>query len=159
MKRLRYENGAIDSTDIAIIEQLVDDARLSVAEIARRIGLSSPSVRERLARLEEAGVIEGYTLKLNAAAIGLKLTVWLRIRPMPGELRRVADILRETPEIVECDRITGEDCYIAKAHVRDVLDLETLIDRFAEHAATNTSVVQSSPVSLRLPSTELFRTD
>lgn len=158
MKRLRYEEGTIDTTDVAIIQQLVDDARLSVAEIARRIGLSSPSVRERLTRLEETGVVEGYTLKLNTSAIGLSLTAWLRIRPMPGELKRVAKILRETPEIVECDRITGEDCYIAKAHVRDVLDLEKLIDRFAEYAATNTSVVQSSPVTPRLPSVDPTQT-
>lgn len=151
MKRLRCENGEVDNLDAAILQHLIADARTTVAEIARRVGLSPPSVSERIKRLEESGVIRGYTLDISPEAIGLPLTVWLRIRPLPGELRRVADIIRKQPAIVECDRITGDDCYIARAHVADVSELETLIDAFAEWASTNTSVVQSSPVSRRLP--------
>lgn len=151
MKRLRYENGEVDDLDAAILQHLIADARTTIAEIARRVGLSPPSVSERIKRLEESGVIRGYTLDISPEAIGLLLTVWLRIRPLPGELRRVADIIREQPAIVECDRITGDDCYVARAHVADVGELETLIDAFAEWASTNTSVVQSSPVSRRLP--------
>ena len=151
MKRLRYENGDLDGVDAAILEHLIADARTTVAELARRVGLSAPSVSERIKRLEEAGIIRGYTLDIDPAAIGLPLTVWIRIRPLPGALHRVAEILREQPEIVECDRITGDDCYVARAHVADVADLEALIDKFADSASTNTSVVQSSPVARRLP--------
>ena len=151
MKRLRYENGPVDDLDTAILEHLITDARTTVAEIARRVGLSAPSVSDRIRRLEESGVIRGYTLDISPEAIGLQLTVWLRIRPLPGELRRVADIIREQAAIVECDRITGDDCYVARAHVADVRELETLIDAFTKWASTNTSVVQSSPVSRRLP--------
>lgn len=151
MKRLRYENGSIDDVDSAILEHLIKDARTTIAEIARRVGLSPPSVSERIRRLEESGVICGYTLDISPAAIGLPLTVWLRIRPLPGELRRVADIIRKQQAIVECDRITGEDCYVARAHVADVSELEVLIDAFTKWASTNTSVVQSSPVARRLP--------
>ncbi|WP_419910690.1 Lrp/AsnC family transcriptional regulator [Hoeflea sp.] len=151
MKRLRYENHDLDRVDTMILEHLIADARTTVAELARRVRLSPPSVSERIRRLEEAGVIRGYTLDVDPVAIGLPLTVWIRIRPLPGALNRVAEILRAQPEIVECDRITGDDCYVARAHVADVVALEALIDRFADFASTNSSVVQSSPVVRRLP--------
>lgn len=151
MKRLRYENGPLDQVDMAILQALVADARISIAELARMVGLSSPSVSERIKRLEEAGVIDGYCVKINPTALGLPIAAWLRIRPIPGQLHKVAEILRELPQIVECDRITGEDCFIARAHVRSVEDLERLIDRIIPYAMTNTSIVQSSPVERRLP--------
>ncbi len=151
MKRLRYENGAIDAIDAQILDALTDDARISVAELARTVGLSSPSVSERVKRLEEAGVIEGYTAKINPKALGLPLAVWLRIRPMPGQLKKVAALLQGLPEIVECDRITGEDCFVARAHVKSIEALEGLIDEVIPYAMTNTSIIQSSPVRRRLP--------
>jgi Lrp/AsnC family leucine-responsive transcriptional regulator len=132
---------------------LAADARVSIAELARVVGLSSPSTSERIRRLEEAGVIEGYTVKINPKAVGLPLAAWLRIRPIPGQLQKVADILRDIPEIVECDRITGEDCFIARAHVESVEALERLIDQLIPYSMTNTSIIQSSPVSRRLPLT------
>lgn len=151
MRRLRYENGDLDATDARILEALIDDARISIAELARTVGLSPPSVSERIKRLEEAGVIEGYTLRINPQALGLPLAAWLRIRPIPGQFHKVAGILQRLPEIVECDRITGEDCFIARAHVRSMDDLEKLIDQVIPYAMTNTSIIQSSPVKRRLP--------
>lgn len=151
MKRLRYENGEIDRTDTKLLDALVADARISIAELARLVGLSPPSVSERIKRLEEARVIEGYTVKINPKALGLPLAAWLRIRPIPGQLRKVTEILQGLPNIVECDRITGEDCFIARAHIRSVEDLERLIDKINPYAMTNTSIVQSSPVERRLP--------
>lgn len=152
MKRLRYENGEIDSVDVRILDALAGDARVSVADLARLVGLSAPSVAERIRRLEEAGVIEGYTLTISPKALGLPIAAWLRIRPIPGQLQKVADILRSLPQIVECDRITGEDCFIARAYVPSVDDLEKLIDEVIPYAMTNTSIIQSSPVKRRLPS-------
>ena len=151
MKRLRYEDGPLDAVDQRIIRALADDARISVADIARLVGLSGPSVSERIRRLEESGVIEGYTIRINAPGIGLPIAAWLRVRPLPGELRRVADILRDLPEVAECDRVTGDDCFIAKAHVRSMEHLEKIIDRIIPFAMTNTSIIQSSPVERRLP--------
>ena len=156
MKRLRYENGALDATDARILDALVNDARVSIADLARSVGLSPPSVSERIKRLEEVGVIEGYTLTINPKALGLPIAAWLRIRPIPGQLQMVVEILRGLPEIVECDRITGEDCFIARAHVQSVEELEKLIDRVIPYAMTNTSIIQSSPVKRRLP---IFRRD
>lgn len=151
MKRLRSENIHLDGVDARLLRALADDARTSMAELARTVGLSSPSVSERIKRLEEAGVIEGYSVKINPGALGLPLAVWLRIRPIPGRLHKVADILRDLPQIVECDRVTGEDCFIARAYVTSVEELERLIDQIIPYAMTNTSIIQSSPVERRLP--------
>lgn len=151
MKRLQYQNAEIDATDRKLLNALIANARISNAELARLVKLSGPSVSERIKRLEEAGVIEGYTAKVNAEALGLPVSAWLRIRPIPGQLHKVAEILRGLPEVVECDRVTGEDCFIARAHVKSVKDLERLIDAVIPHAMTNTSIVQSSPVARRLP--------
>lgn len=151
MKRIRYKNGPLDAVDLTLLEALTANARTSNAELARRVGLSAPSVAERIRRLEEAGVITGYRAQINPEAVGLMVSAWLRIRPVPGELQKVAEILQGLPEVVECDRITGEDCFLARAHVATVRDLEALIDRLVAHAMTNTSVIQSSPVAPRLP--------
>ena len=151
MKRLRYENGNLDAADRIILNALVENARISNAELGRMVGLSAPSVAERIKRLEEAGVIEAYSATIDPKALGLPIAAWLRIRPIPGEIHRVAKILQDLPEIVECDRITGEDCFIARAHLQSVADLETLIDELISYSMTNTSIIQSSPVERRLP--------
>jgi Lrp/AsnC family leucine-responsive transcriptional regulator len=151
MKRLRSENAPLDPVDLKIVRALAADARVTLADLARAVGLSAPSVAERVKRMEEAGVIEGYAAILDPKALGLPIAAYLRIRPMPGELQKVAGIIRELDAIVECDRVTGEDCFIAKAHLRSVEDLEALIDRIIPHAMTNTSIIQSSPVKRRLP--------
>jgi Lrp/AsnC family transcriptional regulator, leucine-responsive regulatory protein len=144
----RRENG-LDDANLRLIAELQHDARLSLAELGRRVGLSSPAVAERLARLEETGVITGYHADVDPRALGWAVTVILRIRPAPRELHKVADLAKRTPEVVECHRVTGEDCYIMKAHVREVEELEELIDRFAVYGQTTTSLVHSSPVPRR----------
>lgn len=151
MKRLNYENGQLDELDVRILEALVANARISTAKLARLVGMSSPSVAERIKRLEEAGVITGYRATISPAAIGLPLSIWLRIRPVPGALETVAEIIRSIPEIVECDRVTGEDCFLARAHLKSVADMERVIDLIIPYAMTNTSIIQSSPVGCRLP--------
>ena len=150
-KRVGSEGAGLDPVDRAILAALADDARVTMAELARAVGLSAPSVAERVRRLEEAGVITGYRAVVSPSALGLPIAAWLRIRPVPGELERVAGIIRDIPEIVECDRVTGEDCFLARAHLRSLADLERVIDRIIPYAMTNTSVIQSSPVPPRLP--------
>lgn len=151
MKRLRNRKTDLDALDARILAALAKDARTSVAELARLVGLSPPSVAERVRRLEEAGVIEGYTVSIDPAALGLMIAAWLRVRPIPGELNAVAETLRSLPEIVECDRVTGEDCFVARAHVRSMQDLERVIDQIIPRAMTTTSIIQSTPVKRRLP--------
>jgi Lrp/AsnC family transcriptional regulator, leucine-responsive regulatory protein len=122
-----------------------------MSDLAKLVGLSAPSVAERVRRLGDAGIIRGYTAVIDPAALGLPLAAYLRIRPMPGQLRRVAEVLMQLLAVVECDRVTGEDCFIAKAYIRDVAELEALIDEIIPYAMTNTSIIQSSPFQRRLP--------
>ena len=146
----RRQNGQItDDTDLRLLAELQGDARLSLAELGRRVGLSSPAVADRLRRLTDEGVIRGFHADVDPRALGLALGVIIRVRPAPRQLHKVADLARETPEVVECHRITGEDCFFVRAHVRDVEHLEEVIDRFAVFGQTTTSVMQTSPVPQR----------
>ena len=149
VNQLQNGTAALDATNLRLLSELQEDARLSLAELGRRVGLSSPAVADRLARLEEDGVIRGYHAEIDPRLVGYALSVVIRIRPAPRELRKVADVARQTPEVVRCDRVTGEDCYVMRAHVRDVEHLEEVIDRFAIYGQTTSSIVQSSPVPAR----------
>ena len=139
----------LDHTNVTLLGELQQDARLTLAELGRRVGLSSPAVAERLQRLQDAGVITGYTATVDPRAFGYALGAILRIRPAPRQIAKVAEIAQRTPEVVECHRITGDDCFFVKAHVRDVHHLEELIDSFTPFGQTTTSIVQSSPVPAR----------
>lgn len=143
------ENGLLDATNLRLLEELQSDARMSLAELGRRVGLSSPAVADRLRRLESEGVITGYRAQVDPRALGYALGVQLRIRPSPRQLKAVADLARDTPEVVECHRVTGDDCYVMTAYVRDVEHLEAVIDQFAAYGQTTTSIMQSSPVPRR----------
>jgi Lrp/AsnC family transcriptional regulator, leucine-responsive regulatory protein len=145
------QNGrlAVDDVNLRLLEELQADARLGHAELGRRVGLSAPAVAERLARLVETGAITGFHAAVDPRALGYALTAIIRIRPAPRELPKVAALARDTPEVVECHRITGEDCFFMKLHVRDVEHLEELIDEFAFFGQTTTSILQSSPVPRR----------
>lgn len=155
MSMIRRQNRGIaddpllDDTNLRLLAELQRDARLSLAELGRRVGLSSPAVADRLRRLEQDEVITGYHAALNPRALGYGLTAVVRVRPAPGQLQRVAEAARDAGEVVECRRVTGEDCYVMTAHVRDVEHLEEVIDRFAAHGETTTSIAQSSPVPMR----------
>lgn len=140
-----------DTTNLEILKQLDRDPRLPTSELARRVGKSAPAVADRVARLQEARVIAGFQLELDPAALGLPLHAYVRLRPAPGQLSRMARLAQQTPEVVTCDRVTGEDCFIARVHVRDVSHLEEVIDRFLAYGQTTTSIVQSSPVPRRSP--------
>ena len=139
----------IDGTNRLILSELQDDARVTLAELGRRVGLSAPAVAERLQRMEVDGVILGYSAEVDPRSLGYSLGAVLRIRPAPRQLHKVAALAQDTPEVTECHRITGEDCFFMKLHLRDVDHLEEVIDRFVPYGQTTTSIVQSSPVPPR----------
>lgn len=141
----------LDDINLAVLTELRAKPRLSMSELGRRVRLSSPAVTERVRRLEETGIIRGYRLEIDPAALGLPLTAYIRIRPNPGQLTRVAELARVIPEVVECHRITGEDCFILKVHLPAMDQLDRVLDRFLMFGNTTTSIVQSSPVALRPP--------
>jgi Lrp/AsnC family leucine-responsive transcriptional regulator len=150
-RRIRHVDGDLDAIDREILAILADNARIPMKDLAQKVGMSAPSVTERVRRLEETGVVLGYTIRVSPTALGLPIGVFIRVRPMPGELARVAALLASKPEVVQCDRVTGDDCFIAKAFVPSVDELERLIDDLLPFATTNTALIQSSPVSLRIP--------
>lgn len=141
----------LDELDRTIIEILVDDARISLKELSQKVGLSSPSVSERLRRLEEKKVIRSFTVDVDPQALGYNLTAIVRVRPLPGMIHIVEKLIQETPEITECDKVTGDDCFIGKLQFRTMQQLDGILDRLAEKAETNTAIVKSSPVKRRLP--------
>ena len=140
-----------DDKNIDLLGLLQSDPRMSISELSRRVGLSAPAVKERVTRLEEAGIIVGYRLDLNPKALGFPVTAFVRIRPMPGQLPKIIALAQSMPEVSECHRITGEDCFILKVHLDALENLDLVLDRFLAFGQTTTSIIQSSPVPPRGP--------
>ena len=149
MYDIRNQKPVIDDVNRRILALLDEDPRRSTSEVARRIGMSAPAVRERVHRLEEAGVIRGYRLDIDPAAVGLPVAAWVRIRPGPGQLPKVAELAERTPEVSECHRISGEDCFLLKVHVPAIEALEDVLDKFLVHGQTTSSLIVSTPVQSR----------
>jgi Lrp/AsnC family leucine-responsive transcriptional regulator len=139
----------LDLVNRRLLQELERDARLSIAELGRRLNLSAPAVAERMQRLERAGVITAYRAELDPKALGWPIAVVVRVRPLSRQLQKIPEIARETPEVVECHRITGEDCFFLKVHLRSIDDLEEILDRFTPYGQTTTSIIHSSPVARR----------
>ena len=146
---LAYEAHLLDATNLRILEELQADARLTMAELGRRVSLSPPAVAERVQRLERAGVITGYHAAVDPKAVGYPIAAVVRVRPASRQLHKIPEVARELPEVVECYRITGEDCFFVKLHLRSMEDLEGILDRFVLFGQTTTSIVHSAPVSPR----------
>jgi Lrp/AsnC family transcriptional regulator, leucine-responsive regulatory protein len=150
-RRLTYApiESVADAINLRILRELLQNPRLTMTELGRRVGLSSPAVTERVRRLEETGVIQGYRLDINAAALGLTVAAYVRVRPNPGQLPRIAELAQRIPEVVECHRVTGEDCFILKVYLPNLEQLDRILDSFLVYGTTTTSLIQSSPVALR----------
>lgn len=141
----------LDDIDRQIVEALIRDSRSSLKELAQTVGLSSPSVSERLRRLEERGVIHSFTLDIDPTALGYPIQAIVRIKPMPGKLHLVQKLIMETPQFGECDKVTGDDCFVARLYVRSIEELDGLLDRIADKAETSTAIVKAQPIRRRPP--------
>lgn len=151
MNRSRYATRSIDAIDRSIIASLTANGRITVRELAEQIGLSGPSTTERIRKLEDAGAIQGYTITVDPKVFGRDIVAHAQIRAMPGEMLRLTQMLIDTPQIVQADRVTGQDCFLAKLIVSDVEELETVIDRFLPFSSADTAIVKSSVIARRLP--------
>lgn len=138
----------LDAIDRRIIAELQADARIRIAELGRRIGLSPPAVAERLHQLEESGALS-YRAEVDPRALGFTICAIVRVSPQTRNLQVIPEIAREVPEVTECYRITGEDCFFVKLHLRAMEDLEAILDRFVQYGQTTTSIVHSAPVAPR----------
>jgi Lrp/AsnC family leucine-responsive transcriptional regulator len=141
----------LDAIAWKILEALQHNARLSYAELGRKVGLSTPTVAERVRRLEEAGVITGYHALLNLDKLGMPIHVVVHLSVQGGDLQlsRTVAAVKDYPEISRCHRITGAESFVIEADVVSIRHLEALIDKFSALGATATSTVLSSPVKRR----------
>lgn len=139
----------MDQVDRDLLKALQLDARLTRKELGERVGLSPSAAADRLRRLEDSGAILGYRAELNPKALGFEMTAIVRVRPGLGQLKKIADVASDTAEVIECHRITGEDCYVMKIVFRSIDELEALIDRFTPLGQTTTSIVNATPVPAR----------
>ena len=138
-----------DRKNVELLRLLQRNPRTPVSELARKIGMSNPAVKERLLRLQEGGIVEGYRLELNPRELGYPVMAFVRIRPLPGHVNKIAELVESIPQVTECHRITGEDCFILKVHLKEISHLDRVLARVLIHGQTTTSIVQSSPVPLR----------
>lgn len=141
----------LDEVGWSILRELQANARVSFAEIGRRLGLSTPAVAERVKKMEESGIITGYHAEVDTQKLGLPITAFIRLNVVSRAVNeKVIALARETPEVLECHRMTGSDCFIMKVVLPSVMSLEFLIDRLAPHGNPTTTIVLSSPVTRKL---------
>jgi Lrp/AsnC family transcriptional regulator, leucine-responsive regulatory protein len=139
----------LDDVNRQLLRELQENPRITMSALARRVGMSAPAVTERVQRLERSGVIVGYRVDIDPAALGMPVAAYARIRPVPGQLPKIAALAKRMPEVSECHRITGEDCFLVKVHAPTIDGLEQILDRFLVHGNTVTSIVVASPVPPR----------
>src|SRR5687768_8511869 len=131
----------MDEVNRRLLGELQGDSRMTMAELARRVGMSSPAVAERVQRLEQSGVIAGYRVELDPAALGWTVAAFVRVRPTGGQLSKIIQLAEAMPQVSECHRITGEDCLLLKVHAATMTDLENSLDRFLVYGQTVTSII------------------
>ncbi len=141
----------IDQIDQRIIAQLAADARMSLKALGQHVGLSAPAVAERIQRLVERGVVTAFTITADTHLLGYPLQAIVRVRPMPGKLHLVQQLIAATAACIECDKVTGDDCYVMRIVVRSMTELDDVLEPIIEYAETNTAIVKSQPVLRRLP--------
>jgi Lrp/AsnC family leucine-responsive transcriptional regulator len=145
---------SLDDIDRRIVAELYEDARLRAAELGRRVGLSPPAVAERLRRLTDSGALR-FQAEVAPRALGYTFCAIVRVGPSTRDLKLIPDLARQLPQVTECYRITGEDCYLLKLYLRSIEELEPILDRFTPLGRTTTSIVNATPIPRRpLPVTE-----
>jgi Lrp/AsnC family leucine-responsive transcriptional regulator len=132
----------LDPTDI--VELLQQDGRIAVSELGRKIGLSQPATSERLKKLEDRGVIAGYSARIDPASVGLGMMAVIRLRTTHEHIRPCLKQFAQMPEIVEVLRLTGEDCFLLKVLIPTPGQLETIVDTIARFGSVTTSLVLSA---------------
>jgi Lrp/AsnC family transcriptional regulator, leucine-responsive regulatory protein len=133
----------IDDVDRCILSELQRNSRLSMRELSRRVNLSAPSVTERVKKLEDEGVIEGYTIKINHKKLGLSIDCILEVTVKNGEYERFARFIEEHPRAIFCYRIAGRACYMVKLSVAELKEIEEFINEVSTFTTTVTHIIFS----------------
>jgi len=143
----RTKSDGLDPIDLNILEELQKDARIPFAELGRRIGLSTPSVTERVHKLEESGTIAGYHAEIRPEKIGLTMGAFIKVTIVGDRLDRFGELAKRISGILSCHRITGAESYILQVAVENAAHLGSLIDSLMPYIATNTSIILGSPIT------------
>ncbi|MGW1009972.1 Lrp/AsnC family transcriptional regulator [Streptomyces termitum] len=138
-----------DATDWRILDALQARGRASYAELARAVSMSPSAVTERVRRLEEAGVITGYTAVVDHERLGLPILAFVRLRYPTGNYKPFHDLIAATPEVLEAHHVTGDDCFVLKVAARSMRHLEEISGKVGTLGSVTTSVVYSSPLPRR----------
>ncbi|MFD9532133.1 Lrp/AsnC family transcriptional regulator [Streptomyces sp. NPDC060010] len=138
-----------DTTDWRILAALQENGRAGFAELARAVSMSASAVTERVRRLEEAGVITGYTAVVDPEKLGKPVLALVRLRYPHGNYKPFNDLLEATPDILEAHHVTGDDCFVLKVAARSMRHLEEITGRISGLGSVTTSIVYSSPLSRR----------
>jgi Lrp/AsnC family leucine-responsive transcriptional regulator len=139
----------LDETNRLLLRELHADPRVTMSALARKVGMSAPAVTERVQRMQRAGVITGFSMSVDPAALGLPVTAFVRVRPAARQLARIADLAESMEQVSECHRITGEDCFLVKVHAATIPELEETLDQFLMYGQTVSSIVVTTPVPPR----------
>jgi len=137
----------IDDIDRKILRELQTDARVSYAELGRRVGLTTPAVIERVRKLEDAQIITCYRAQIDPAKIGMPITAFIRMSITGVDYSHIIEVAQDSKEILECHRGTGGDSFIMRVAVASVEHLQEVIDRLTPYGITTTTIVLSSPVN------------
>jgi Lrp/AsnC family transcriptional regulator, leucine-responsive regulatory protein len=136
----------LDSKDWQILEALQTDARQSLTALGKRVGLSQPAISERVSKLEDAGVIEGYSARINLAKLGIGLKAIIRLKTTHQQIKACIQQFEHMPEVLEVDRVTGEDCFVIRCAIAKPEHLERVVDQLAKFGAVTTMLVLSKPL-------------
>jgi Lrp/AsnC family transcriptional regulator, leucine-responsive regulatory protein len=141
----------MDMLDHKILEVLNADARSSYAEMARELGISQPTVADRIRRLEERGIVRGAMLRIDHARLGFTVSAFVRLRSKSAHKQKLIESARAMPQVIEMYSVTGEDCMIARVCARSVEELAEILQRLTTLAESSTSVVLETHIPLRNP--------
>ncbi|MEX0291669.1 MAG: Lrp/AsnC family transcriptional regulator [Flavobacteriaceae bacterium] len=139
----------LDKLNWLILEELQSNARAPLTEVSKKVGLSSPSVAERIQKLEDAGIIKGYGARLDMEALGYPLGVYISIKIRFGKVESFEEYIKTVPEIYECHKLTGHDCMLMKGYVKNPKHLEDLNNRLTSYGELTTSLILSSIVETK----------
>lgn len=141
---------AMDEIDKNILKEMQQNGRISFAELGRRVGLTTPAVIERVRKLEDAGVIIGYSAEIDTSKVGLPITAFIRMSITGVDYIHIVKVAKNSTEILECHRGTGGDSFVMKVAVGSVEHLQEVIDRLVPYGVTTTTIILSSPVKRRI---------
>src|SRR4051812_38629536 len=139
----------LDETNRLLLRELHADPRITMPALARKGGMSAPAVPERAERPQRSGVIPGFPMNVDRAALGLPVTAFVRVRPAARQLTKIAALAESLEQVSECHRITGEDCFLIKVHAATIPELEATLDKFLMFGQTVSSIVVTTPVPPR----------